>query len=301
MVAEVVELLITNPQGTYLDLTAGGGGHLKSLARRLGPRARLFGLDWDPDAVDRTRRALRGIVQPYNIVQAAFGDLGTVAARFEDERFDGILLDLGLSSYQLESPERGFSFRHDGPLDMRFDPTRGRPAWELIGSLDEKQLARLIREFGEEKQANRIARAIVMERQKVSIRTTTQLADIVLGAVRSPQKNKLLARVFQAFRIAVNQELEQLARVLPAALHLLVPGGRLAVISYHSLEDRQVKRFLQAESRGRCSCPVELAVCVCGAVERVIVLTPRPLAPKSEEIEQNPRARSARLRVGEKL
>ena len=301
MPVEVAELLVTDPDGAYLDLTAGGGGHLKSLAGRLGTRARLYGIDRDPEAVSRATRALAGTVQFRNVLRTAFGDLEEKAGQFGEESFSGILLDLGLSTNQLEEPSRGFSFRHDGPLVMRFDPSSGDPASELIASLDRKQLTRLIRDFGEEKQAARIAASIVRERQTEMISTTGQLARVVLQTVRPPHQNKTLARVFQAFRIAVNQELKQLARVLPASLELLGSGGRLAVISYHSLEDRLVKRFLQAEAKGRCTCPPDLAVCLCGSQPSMKIITRKPIKPAPGEIEQNPRARSARLRVGERL
>ena len=294
-------LLVTDRDGAYLDLTTGGGGHLKSLATRLGSRGRLFGIDRDQEAVDRATLALKETTHVRMIIRAAFADLAAVAGRIGEESFSGILLDLGISSYQLEDPGRGFSFRHDGPLDMRFDTSCGRPASALIASFDQKQLTRLIRQYGEEKQAARIATAIVRERQKQMIGTTLQLADIVLNSVRPPHQTKSLARVFQAFRIAVNDELDQLARVLPLVLGFLVPGGRLAVISYHSLEDRLVKRFLQAETKGRCTCPPGIPLCVCGARPTMKTVTRRACAPRPDEIAQNPRARSARLRVGEKL
>ncbi len=301
LVTEVVEMLATNPDGAYLDLTAGGGGHLKALALKLSEGARLYGLDRDAEAVARVSRATKGIVQFKKIEKAAFGDLTKVAPLFGETGFDGILLDLGLSSYQLDSTERGFSFRSDGLLDMRFDQTFGKPVYELIGSSDEKQLMRIIREYGEEKLSARIARKIVMERTNTDIRTARQLTDIILSVVYPPGQNKSLARVFQAFRIAVNDEMKQLADVLPASLELLNSGGRLAVISYHSLEDRQVKRFLQAEAKGRCTCPATFPVCACGASSKMKIITRRPVAPEQTEIDKNPRARSARLRVGEKL
>lgn len=301
LVAEVVKLLIADPNGAYLDLTAGGGGHLRALAARLGKDSRLYGIDRDAEAVARATRVLEGTVQFRKIEKAAFGDLSKVAPLFEEKMFDGILLDLGLSSYQLESAQRGFSFRHDGPLDMRFDRSSGASAADLIDRIEEKQLARLIRDFGEEKQAARIARTIVMERQKLKIDTTRRLTDVLLPVLQKPHQKKSLARVFQALRIAVNRELDQLTEVLPAAADLLAPGGRLAVISYHSLEDRLTKRFFQAEASGRCVCPSGLPVCACGAVARMKIVTRKSVVPTEAEIATNPRARSARLRVGERL
>jgi 16S rRNA (cytosine1402-N4)-methyltransferase len=235
------------------------------------------------------------------VVQTAFADIATAAEDFADKEFDGILIDLGVSSYQLDEPSRGISFRFDGPLDMRFDPGAGQPASELVNRLEEKRLREIIAEYGEERQAARIARAIVRERQRRMILTTSQLRDIILAEVAPPHQTKSLARVFQALRIAVNEELEQLSRVLPVALSLLKYGGRLAVIAYHSLEDRIVKRFFQREARGACVCPPELPQCVCGAKPRLKLITRRPVVPDEAEIEQNPRARSARLRVAERL
>ena len=301
MAAEVAQLLVTDPDGCYLDLTVGGGGHLRALAGRLGSGARLYGIDRDSEAVARSALALEETVQLRKIVKATFGDLAEAVGQFEESLFSGILLDLGLSSYQLEDPSRGFSFRHDGPLDMRFDPTTGISATDLIGSLDEKRLTKLIREYGEERQTARIAKAIVRERQKEVIDTTGRLADIIVSVIRSPHQTKVLARVFQAIRIAVNRELDELQRVLPAALEVLSSGGRLAVIAYHSLEDRIVKRFYQQEARGRCICPPGLPVCSCGSQPTMRIITRKGVAPRAEEISQNPRARSARLRVAEKL
>ncbi len=301
MAAEVAQFLVADPEGAFLDLTAGGGGHLKALVPRLGSQARLYGLDKDPEAVTRAARALEGAVQLRKIVKAAFGDLVDTVGQFEDKSFSGVLLDLGLSSYQLEDPSRGFSFQQDGPLDMRFDPSIGLSAADLIASLDERSLARLIREYGEERQAARIAKAIVRERRRKVIGTTGRLVEIILSVIKSPHRTKALARVFQAIRIAVNRELDELQRVLPEALEVLSPGGRLAVIAYHSLEDRIVKRFLQQEARGRCICPPGLPVCTCGSHPTIRIITRKVVKPQPDEIRRNPRARSARLRLAEKL
>lgn len=297
----VVQLLITDSHGAYLDLTAGGGGHLRALAERLDARARLYGADKDPAAVKRTAELLAGTTQFRKVVQTAFGDIVAAADQFGETGFDGILIDLGISSYQLDDPSRGISFRHDGPLDMRFDPESGITAAELINTLGEQELKGIIKTYGEEKQAARIARAIVRERRTEVIRTTTQLRDVVLTIVKPPHQNKSLARVFQALRIAVNDELEQLKSVLPAALPILRSKGRLAVIAYHSLEDRLVKRFFQSQARGACTCPPDLPTCLCGARPSLVIITPKPVCPEKTEIDANPRARSARLRVAEKL
>lgn len=300
MVTEVVGLLVTRVDGTYLDLTAGGGGHLKALAEVLNEKAGLYAVDRDPAAVHWVERALAGFLQFKKIIKAAFGDIAGVVAQFEEKTFDGIFLDLGLSSRQVDEGERGFSFQSDAPLDMRFDTETGATAADLINTLDERELGTLFKTFGEERLASKIARAVVRERQKKMILTTAQLREIVLEVVRPPFQIKSLARVFQAMRMAVNRELEELQRVLPAAVTLLKPGGRLAVISYHSLEDRTVKKFFQQAARG-CVCPPHLPQCVCGQKPSLRILTKKPVTPRKSEIEKNSRARSARLRVVEKI
>jgi 16S rRNA (cytosine1402-N4)-methyltransferase len=297
----VVRLLITDTRGAYLDLTAGGGGHLKALAGHLENEARLYGIDIDPEAVARVGRAMRGTEQFRGVVQAAFENIADTVEQLGEKRFDGILIDLGISSYQLDDPARGISFRFEGPLDMRFSPELDRTAADLVNRLSESELKRILREYGEERQAARIAKKIVTERHKGMIGTTSQLREIVTSIVKEPHRTKSLARVFQALRIAVNRELEQLEQVLPAALDLLKEGGRLAVIAYHSLEDRRVKRFFQAQSKGDCTCPPELPTCVCGARPTLKLITRKPVYPDDAEISRNSRARSARLRVAEKL
>lgn len=297
----VVTLLITDTRGAYLDLTAGGGGHLKALAGRLENEARLYGVDVDPEAVARVNRTMKGTGQFRGVIPAAFGEIADSVGQLREQKFDGILIDLGISSYQLDDPSRGISFRFDGPLDMRFSPETDRTAADLVNDLPEPELKRIFIQYGEERQAKRIAGAIVRERQKGMIATTSQLRDIVVSIVREPHRTKSLARIFQALRIAVNRELEQLEKVLPAALGLLNEGGRLAVIAYHSLEDRLVKRFFQTQARGECTCPPELPTCLCGARPTVKLITRKPVYPDDNEISRNPRARSARLRVAEKL
>jgi len=294
-------LLITNPGGAYLDLTAGGGGHLKAFADRLENEASLFGLDVDSGALERTTATLSGIAQKLKLVKAAFADIGNEIDEFSDEQFDGILIDLGISSDQLDNPERGISFRFEGPLDMRLNPTTGKTATDLIAELSESELTEIIRKYGEERHASRIAKALVKERQDNMIHTTGQLRQIVLSVIRPPYQNKSLARVFQSFRIAVNDELGQLEKVLPAAINLLKTEGRLAVISYHSLEDRIVKQFFRKKASGECTCPTGLPKCLCGAKPSIKLITRKPVVPDDDEIEKNQRARSAHLRVAEKL
>ena len=300
MAERVAELLITDRKGAYLDLTAGGGGHLLVLATHLDPSARMYGADVDPEAVERTTHALTGIRQFRGVVRTAFADASEAFTGLEEDRFDGVLLDLGISSYQLDDASRGISFRYDGPLDMRLDPASEVTAAGLISRLEERELRRILSEYGEERQAAGIARAIVRERQRGMILTTAQLRNVVLSVVKPPHQTKALARVFQALRIAVNRELDQLSRALPVVLSLLKTRGRVAVIAYHSLEDRIVKRFFQEHSRGVCTCPPQLPKCMCGAKPDLVIVTRRAERPTDAEIAANPRARSARLRVAER-
>jgi len=301
LVRGVVRLLATATDGAYIDLTAGFGGHLKAMAKVLGPAARLYGVDRDPQAVARLHESLGDSPRFRKVWQASFGNLLAQVGQLEDKVFDGVFLDLGISSGQLDSAERGFSFRFDGPLDMRFDQHSGeRSAADLINSADEKQLIEIIRGFGEEKSATKLAEAIVRERQTNTIRTTYDLARVVTATVTPARRIKALARVFQAFRIAVNRELDELTRVLPAALTLLKGTGRLAVISYHSLEDRIVKRFFQREAKV-CLCPPHLPICVCNHTRQLRIITRRVVVPSDDEKASNPRSRSARLRVAQKI
>ncbi len=301
MTGEVIKLLITDREGAYFDLTAGLGGHLKELATALKPTARLYGVDIDPEAVKLARENLAGIEQVKGIYNVSYTDLEAAMDLVAETSFDGILIDLGLSSYQLEHPERGFSYRFEGPLDMRFAPaSQTRTAAFLVNNLEEKKLAEIFKVFGEERFARRIAKAIVKEREKNVIRTTIQLTDIIAEVVPPPYQTKTLSRIFQALRIAVNRELEQIHDVLPQTLELLKPGGRLAVISYHSLEDRIVKHFFRQEAKG-CICPPEFPQCTCGHVPHLHIITKKAVTPSLQERKQNPRARSAKLRVAEKI
>ncbi|HOP07558.1 MAG TPA: 16S rRNA (cytosine(1402)-N(4))-methyltransferase RsmH [candidate division Zixibacteria bacterium] len=301
MVDEVVHWLVTDTEGAYIDGTVGSGGYLKAISAVAGKKARLYGIDLDREAVARSRSNLSECPQRFQIIHGSYAEIAQLADGLPDRVFDGILLDLGLSSEQLDSPERGFAFRLEGPLDMRFTQApETRSAADLINSLPEKKLAEIIRNYGEERQANRIAGRIVRERQNRMIRTTADLSDIVASVVPSAHLNKSLARVFQALRIAVNLELESLTKALPDMRELLKPGGRLAVISYHSLEDRIVKQFFQ-EQENPCQCPPGLPVCVCGARPTMRRLTRRAIIPGKDEMASNPRSRSAKLRVAEKL
>ena len=299
-----MQALAPRPGSLQVDGTLGGGGHAVRILEAISPDGRLLGLDADPAALERAAARLARFGDRAVLRQANFEDLASVAAAAGFDPADGILLDLGLSSYQLADDARGFSFRAAGPLDMRFDVGRGEPASGLLARLDERELADLLRRFGEEPFARRIARAVVDARRRTPITTAAQLAAIVEAAAPAPPSGRRrvhpATRVFQALRIAVNRELDVLVAVLAAALALLRPGGRIAVLTYHSLEDRIVKRFIAAERRG-CVCPPELPVCVCGRSPRLRAVPGTPATPSAAEIAANPRARSARLRAAERL
>ena len=276
----------------------GAGGHAERLLER-GPGIHLLGIDRDPDALALARERLARFAERVELVPGDFGDLDALLE--EKPPANGILADLGVSSMQLDRGERGFSFRRDGPLDMRMGPT-GRTAADIVATASVDELTRIFRDYGEERMAAKIARGIVAERTRVPIQTTRQLARIVAGAKATGGREKIdpATRVFQALRIEVNHELVALSRFLAAAVARLKPGGRLAVISYHSLEDRLVKDAFKRES-GVCFCPPKLPACVCGARAALRVLTRRPNRPGDAEQRRNTRSRSARLRVAERL
>jgi 16S rRNA (cytosine1402-N4)-methyltransferase len=282
----------------------GGGGHTARILEATDPDGRLLGLDADGAAIARVAERLRRFGERLVLRQTNFRHLGSVAPEAGFDAVDGCLFDLGLSSFQLADTGRGFGIRAGGRLDMRFDPGRGVPAAELLATLDADELTALLRKYGEEPQARRIARAIVDARRTASIATAEELAAIVERAAPRPPRGRRpihpATRVFQALRIAVNEELDALAEGLAAAVDLLRPGGRLVVLSYHSLEDRIVKRFFQSERRG-CVCPPDAPVCVCGRAPRLRLVTKPSLTPGREEVAANPRARSARLRAAERL
>jgi 16S rRNA (cytosine1402-N4)-methyltransferase len=304
LLAETVSALQARPGGRYLDGTFGGGGHTRALLEASAPDGIVLAFDADPAAIERAWALQQNpaIAQRLIPVHANFADLVAVAREREVAPLDGILLDLGLSSFQLDQPERGFAFRHQGPLDMRFDPDHGVPASDLVNALPERELADLIWRYGEEPGSRRIARAVVRERERAPIETTTRLAEIVAGALGGRRGRDIhpATRTFQALRIATNEELTALEAALAGALDVLAPGGRLAVIAFHSLEDRIVKRFIERESTA-CVCPPQVPVCVCGHRPRLQKITRRVIRPDAAEMDANPRARSAVLRVAERL
>jgi 16S rRNA (cytosine1402-N4)-methyltransferase len=261
----------------------------------------LIGLDRDAEAIAEAERRLGAFGARVALVCANFAEVGSVARRVGNPRADGVLIDCGVSAHQFEEAGRGFSFLKEGPLDMRMDQNQGLTAADIVNRADAEELARIFGEYGEERRARVIARAIVRERERQPMRTTTQLADLI-ARISPPQRSGIhpATRVFQALRIAVNDELENLRRALAAAVEILKPRGRIAVIAFHSLEDRIVKRFFQLKSTD-CICPPEVPACVCGHKRILEVVTRKPIVPTETEIQQNPRARSAKLRVAERI
>src|SRR5690242_10764872 len=299
---EALSALQPHAGGRYLDGTLGGAGHTSLLLDASAPDGRVLAIDADPLAQERARSLLPEAIAAGRLVLAHgnFTRMGELATAADFAPVDGILLDLGLSSDQLADRERGFSFSHDAPLDMRFDTTRGILAADLVNTLPEDELADLLWRYGDERRSRAIARRIGEARQRQPITRTGELARLVAGVVHGrPGGIHPATRTFQALRIAVNDELASLEAALPAAVDLLRPGGRLAVISFHSLEDRIVKQFLRERERG-CTCPPDFPVCVCGHEPELRAIERRPIKPSEGEVAANPRAASARLRAAVK-
>lgn len=296
---EVVDLLRPVPGGRYVDATVGAGGHAEAILSAAGPGARLLGLDADGEILEHARARLAGYGERVVLVQENFADLLRAARWSGFDAADGVLFDLGVSSLQLDRAERGFSFQVDAPLDMRLDQRQGDTAASLLATLDERALAGLLRRYGEEPRAGAIARAIGAARRGAPIETTGQLAEIVARVVPGGRIHPA-TRTFQALRIAVNQELDHLASALRQAHELVQNGGRLAIISFHSLEDRIVKQYL-AQQASPCSCPRDLPICVCRRRPSLELVTRKSVTPGAAEVAANPRARSARLRVAARL
>jgi 16S rRNA (cytosine1402-N4)-methyltransferase len=302
LAGELIDLLDPQPGETAVDCTFGGGGHARLIADRLGPAGTLIGIDRDPVAEERFSEIAAELPCHTRFIRA---DFVTALERLDAEGLEADLayLDLGMSSMQVDTWERGFSYAYDAPLDMRMGPEQDLTAGTIVNQWDERRLARLLREYGEERYANRIARGIVRARAREELESTQQLVDVIKAAVPVPAQfagGHPARRTFQALRIAVNDELSQLDAALPAVWRILRPRGRFGAISFHSLEDRRVKRFLAGRARG-CVCPPELPVCVCGHHPEAELLTRRALAPTAGEVEANPRSKSAHLRAARKL
>ncbi len=299
---ECIEALAIRPDGIYVDGTLGRAGHSLEIVRRL-TTGRLIALDRDESALAAARIRLADYMDRVTLVHSNFSRLGEVLHELGIDGADGMLFDLGVSSPQLDDAQRGFSYKQDAPLDMRMDTTAALTARELVNTASYEELRRILFEYGEERYAPAIARAICREREQMPIETTLQLADIIRSAMPGQalrEKQHPAKRSFQAIRIAVNDELGELEPMLSAAEENLRPGGRLAVITFHSLEDRIVKRKLRELSTG-CTCPPEFPVCVCGKKPKMELLTRKPIVSGEQELQENPRARSAKLRVARKL
>ena len=299
---ETIEGLNIRPDGIYVDGTMGGAGHGSEICRRLSGKGRYIGIDQDADAIQAATERLKEFESRVTIVRSNYERFPEILAELEIPKVDGVLLDLGVSSYQLDTPERGFSYREDAPLDMRMDQRESLTAADIVNGYSEKELARLIYDYGEDPAARSIARHIVKHREKKPITTTLELADIVRESV--PPKVRMTGghpakRTFQAIRIACNRELEVLENTLGSMIEALTPGGRIAVITFHSLEDRIVKNaFKTAENP--CICPPDFPVCVCGRKSKGRVVTRKPILPSEEELAVNSRSSSAKLRIFER-
>lgn len=295
-----IDHLLTNPEGIYIDCTAGGGGHLAVLLARLKPGSRVIAMDKDKTVLKRTRERFK--TGKIEFIHADFRDLRSTLGELGLDAVDGILIDLGVSSFQLDEPERGFSYHEDARLDMRMNREQETSAWHLVNEWPEEQLKKIFWTYGEEKYAPAIARAIAQTRGKGEINTTLELVEIIKSAVpaRYRREKHPGRKIFQALRIAVNGELDALQAVLPQAVAVLNKGGRLCIITFHSLEDRMVKLFFQEKARS-CICPPHQPVCTCHHQAELQIITRKPVVPSGEECENNPRARSAKLRVASKL
>lgn len=296
LLTEVLQGLQVQPGGLYIDATTGAGGHSRAILEASAPSGRLLCIDADPLALEAARQRLTDFAARVRFVCANFAELESIAAQEGFERVSGIVFDLGVSSLQLDNPSRGFSFQKEGPLDMRLSG-QGLSAAHLVNELSERELSDIIWRFGEERQARKIARAIVESRP---LHSTTELASIVSRVKGDAGRIHPATKTFQALRIAVNRELGTLESTLPQAVRLLAPGGRLAIITFHSLEDRMVKQFFRDESRD-CICPPDAPICICHHRASVRLVNKRAVTPSDEEKERNRRSRSAKLRIVERL
>lgn len=305
LLEEVIKNLNPKPNENFVDCTLGGGGHAVAILERTSPNGKLLGIDLDERAIEVAKSKIKSHklkIDRLIAVCGNFKNLKKIVLQNKFSNISGILLDLGFSSLEIADPKKGFSFQIDAPLDMRYGK-EGKTAAEIVNNWPENDLIKILKEYGEERFAERIAKKICEVRRKRTIQRTLELVEIIAQVVPEKYKHQKIhfaTRTFQALRIAVNDELNNLKAVLPQAVELLLPGGRLAVISFHSLEDRIVKQFFKQESTN-CLCPKEFPVCKCGHKASLKVITPKPIIPTKEEVKTNPRCRSARLRVAEKL
>lgn len=303
LVHEAVKYLVNDRDGTYVDGTVGSGGHSEAIGKRLTEKGRLICLDRDPEALRLSKKRLAFLGNNVSVNKANFADLDSVLEDLDIREVQGVVLDLGMSSFQIEKSGRGFSFSRDEPLDMRMDPDEKLTAGHLVNNASAKELERILKDFGEERRAKSIARAIVSARSKKSIDTSSQLAHLTQSVFSPSRRHRAqhpATKTFQALRVAVNKELENLDIFLKKIPLLMGKGGRLVVLSYHSLEDRRVKQAMSDWEKG-CTCPPDFPECICGKTPLFRRLIKKGVQPSQEEIENNPRARSARLRVAERI
>ncbi|MBC9783245.1 16S rRNA (cytosine(1402)-N(4))-methyltransferase RsmH [Heliobacterium chlorum] len=304
LLEEVLEGLQPRPDGLYLDGTVGGGGHSAAILEKTAGQGRLIGLDQDPRALAAARKKLEKFADRVTLVRSNFRRLGSVVEELgQAGKVDGILLDIGVSSHQLDEAERGFTYRAEAPLDMRMNPDGAVTAAQILNEYPEGEISRILWEYGEERWSKRIAQFIVNRRAEQPLVSTVDLVDVIRAAIPAAARQEgghPAKRTFQALRIAVNDELGALQEALPAALDALAPGGRLAVISFHSLEDRIVKNFFSEQAKS-CTCPPDMPICGCGKKARLKIITRKPVTGSEEEIKTNPRSQSAKLRVAQKI
>ena len=303
MLHECVNGLAIDPDGTYVDCTLGGGGHSLEIAKQLSPRGRLICIDQDTAAIAAASARLAPVADRVTFVHDNFSNIRAILDRCGVDSVNGALIDLGVSSYQLDTPERGFSYNYDAPLDMRMDPDAPRSAWHIVNEAPFEELRRIITEYGEERFAHQIAKNIVRARETAPIETTFALVDLIKRAI--PPKNRQdgghpAKRTFQAIRIAVNDELSIIEPTVRSLIRVLAPGGRLCIITFHSLEDRIVKQTFLAEAHG-CTCPKSFPVCICGKTPSIDILTRKPLTATEQELAENNRSHSAKLRIAARL
>ncbi|RGF19912.1 16S rRNA (cytosine(1402)-N(4))-methyltransferase RsmH [Dorea sp. AM10-31] len=302
LLKETIDGLKIKPDGIYVDGTLGGGGHASEVARRLSDKGSIIGIDQDAAAIEAAGIRLKDFGEKVIIVRSNYCDMKSQLGKLGIDKVDGIVLDLGVSSYQLDTAERGFSYREDAPLDMRMDRRQKMTARDIVNDYEERELYRVIRDYGEDKFAKNIAKHIVAARQKAPIETTGQLTEIIRASIPMKFQKKSghpAKRTFQAIRIELNQELEVLKKSLDAMIDLLNPGGRLCIITFHSLEDRIVKSAFR-KNENPCTCPSDFPVCVCGKISKGSIITRKPILPSKEEMEENSRAKSAKLRIFER-